>query len=42
MELRVAFDSSIFIERSIEAVYKVLGEAVLLVVLVIFVFLRSA
>jgi multidrug efflux pump len=41
MTLRVAFDSSIFIERSIEAVYKVLGEAVLLVVLVIFVFLRS-
>jgi len=41
MELRVAFDSSIFIERSIEAVYKVLGEAVLLVVLVIFLFLRS-
>jgi multidrug efflux pump len=42
MQLRVAFDSSIFIERSIESVYKVLGEAVLLVVLVIFVFLRSA
>jgi multidrug efflux pump len=41
MSLRVAFDSSIFIERSIEAVYKVLGEAVLLVVLVIFLFLRS-
>jgi len=41
MTLRVAFDSSIFIERSIDAVYKVLGEAVLLVVLVIFVFLRS-
>ncbi|MDX1375990.1 MAG: efflux RND transporter permease subunit, partial [Burkholderiales bacterium] len=41
MTLRVAFDSSIFIERSIEAVYKVLGEAVLLVVLVIFLFLRS-
>ncbi|HEX5091235.1 MAG TPA: efflux RND transporter permease subunit [Burkholderiales bacterium] len=41
MQLRVAFDSSIFIERSIESVYKVLFEAVLLVVLVIFVFLRS-
>jgi len=41
MKLRVAFDSSIFIERSIDAVYKVLGEAVLLVVLVIFLFLRS-
>jgi multidrug efflux pump len=41
MALRVAFDSSIFIERSIDAVYEVLGEAVLLVVLVIFLFLRS-
>jgi len=41
MSLRVAFDSSIFIERSIESVYKVLAEAVLLVVLVIFLFLRS-
>ncbi|KPK07489.1 MAG: multidrug transporter AcrB [Betaproteobacteria bacterium SG8_39] len=41
MSLRVAFDSSIFIERSIESVYHVLAEAVLLVVLVIFVFLRS-
>jgi multidrug efflux pump len=41
MSLRVAFDSSIFIERSIESVYRVLAEAVLLVVLVIFVFLRS-
>jgi multidrug efflux pump len=41
MTLRVAFDSSIFIERSIDSVYKVLGEAVLLVVLVIFLFLRS-
>jgi multidrug efflux pump len=41
MTLRVAFDSSIFIERSIESVYRVLAEAVLLVVLVIFVFLRS-
>jgi multidrug efflux pump len=41
MTLRVAFDSSIFIERSIDSVYKVLAEAVLLVVLVIFVFLRS-
>jgi multidrug efflux pump len=41
MSLRIAFDSSIFIERSIEAVYRVLAEAVLLVVLVIFLFLRS-
>lgn len=41
MSLVVAFDSSVFIERSIEAVYRTMGEAVLLVVLVIFVFLRS-
>jgi multidrug efflux pump len=41
MSLAVAFDSSIFIERSIEAVYETMGEAVLLVVLVIFLFLRS-
>jgi multidrug efflux pump len=41
MKLKVAFDSSIFIERSIEAVYKTMLEAVALVVLVIFVFLRS-
>jgi len=41
MDLAIAFDSSIFIERSIESVYEVLGEAVLLVVLVIFLFLRS-
>ncbi len=41
MELQVAFDSSVFIERSIDGVYRTMGEAVLLVVLVIFVFLRS-
>jgi len=41
MKLQVAFDSSIFIERSIAAVYKTMLEAVALVVLVIFVFLRS-
>ena len=41
MTLAVAFDSSIFIERSIEAVYRTMAEAVILVVLVIFVFLRS-
>jgi multidrug efflux pump len=41
MKLQVAFDSSIFIERSIEAVYRTMAEAVILVVLVIFVFLRS-
>ena len=41
MVLQVAFDSSVFIERSIEGVYRTMGEAVLLVMLVIFVFLRS-
>ncbi len=41
MSLQVAFDSSLFIERSIDAVYRTMIEAVVLVVLVIFVFLRS-
>jgi multidrug efflux pump len=41
MSLAVAFDSSVFIDRSIVAVYRTMLEAVALVVLVIFVFLRS-
>jgi multidrug efflux pump len=41
MKLAVAFDSSIFIERSIKSVYRTMGEAIALVVIVIFVFLRS-
>ena len=41
MELAIAFDSSIFIERSIESVYRSMAEAVALVMLVIFIFLRS-
>ena len=41
MKLIVAFDSSVFIEKSIEAVYETMIEALLLVVLVIFLFLRS-
>jgi multidrug efflux pump len=41
MSLQVAFDSSIFIDRSIAAVYRTMLEATLLVMLVIFVFLRS-
>lgn len=41
MDLRIAFDSSIFIEKSIEAVYKTIFEALVLVVLVILAFLRS-
>lgn len=41
MNVRVAYDSSVFIERSIEAVFQTIGEAVLLVMLVIFLFLRT-
>lgn len=41
MEIKVAYDSSVFIDRSINAVYHTIGEAVLLVVLVIFIFLRN-
>jgi multidrug efflux pump len=41
MQVRLAFDSSVFIERSIESVEKTILEAVALVVLVIFFFLRS-
>jgi multidrug efflux pump len=41
MQLAVAYDTSIFIERSIFNVFGTIGEAVILVVLVIFVFLRS-
>ena len=37
----VANDSSVFIDRSIKAVYTTIAEAVVLVALVIFVFLRS-
>ncbi|MCW5603653.1 MAG: efflux RND transporter permease subunit, partial [Burkholderiales bacterium] len=41
MDIAIAFDTSVFIEKSIEAVYKVMAEALVLVVLVIFFFLRS-
>lgn len=41
MRLQVAYDSSLFIEGSIQAVYKTMGEALVLVVAVIFLFLRS-
>lgn len=41
MRLQIAFDTSVFIERSIEAVFKAMAEALALVVLVIFLFLRS-
>jgi multidrug efflux pump len=41
MKLQIGFDSSIFIEKSIAAVYKTMSEALMLVVAVIFLFLRS-
>jgi multidrug efflux pump len=41
MKMRVAVDTSEFISAAIDAVFKVMAEAMLLVVLVIFVFLRS-
>ena len=41
MQVGIAFDTSIFIEKSIESVYEVMAEALLLVVLVIYFFLRS-
>jgi multidrug efflux pump len=41
MKLQIAFDSSVFIESSIKAVYRTIVEAMILVTLVIFLFLRS-
>ncbi len=41
MSINVAYDSSVFIDRSINSVFKTVGEAVLLVALVIFFFLRN-
>ena len=41
MQLNIAYDSSIFIQESINSVYKTIIEAIILVVLVIFFFLRS-
>ncbi|MGD2141546.1 MAG: efflux RND transporter permease subunit, partial [Burkholderiales bacterium] len=41
MSMRVAVDTSEFISAAIESVYKVMLEALILVVLVIFLFLRS-
>jgi len=41
MKLEVAFDTSVFIEKSIEGVFNTLWEALLLVVAVTFLFLRS-
>jgi len=41
MRLSMSYDSSIFIDRSIKAVYTTIAEAIVLVVLIIFIFLRS-
>ena len=41
VKVDIAYDTTIFIEKSIDEVYVTIGEAVLLVVLVIFLFLRS-
>ena len=41
MKLIVAYDTSVFIERSISSVFSTIVEAIVLVVLVIFFFLRS-
>jgi multidrug efflux pump len=41
MQMVVAYDTSVFIDRSIKSVFTTVGEAVALVVLVIFLFLRS-
>lgn len=41
MALNVAYDSSVFIDKSIKSVYRTIGEAVILVALVVFFFLRT-
>ena len=41
MKVAVAYDTTIFINASIDNVYATIGEAVVLVVLIIFLFLRS-
>ncbi|MEX0922344.1 MAG: efflux RND transporter permease subunit [Rhodovibrionaceae bacterium] len=41
MTVDVAHDKSVFIQESIDNVYKTIGEAILLVVAIIFIFLRS-
>ncbi|WP_207486098.1 efflux RND transporter permease subunit [Arenibaculum pallidiluteum] len=41
MKAEISYDSSVFIDRSIQAVFHTIGEAILLVVLVILFFLRS-
>ncbi len=41
MQVKVAHDKSVFIAESIKNVYRTIGEAIILVVLIIFLFLRS-
>jgi len=41
MHVEVSYDRSVFIEQSIKEVYKTIAEAVVLVVIVIFLFLRT-
>lgn len=41
MKVEIAYDSTIFIRHSIEEVYRTVGEAIVLVIIVIFLFLRS-
>lgn len=41
MKIEVAYDKTIYIDRSIQEVYKTIGEATFLVILVVFVFLWS-
>jgi multidrug efflux pump len=41
MRADISYDSSIFIDRSIESVFKTIGEAILLVLAIIFFFLRN-
>ena len=41
MQIAAAYDTSIFIDRSIKAVYQTIGEATILVVIIIFLFLRN-
>jgi multidrug efflux pump len=41
MQVQVAYDKSVFIEESIKNVAETIGEAIVLVVLIIFLFLRS-
>jgi multidrug efflux pump len=41
MQAKIAYDSSVFIDRSIQSVFKTIGEAILLVLAIIFFFLRN-